>query len=54
MRFEIDGDEVKLRPANSKLLAGFGAVEPRQRPEDSHGVDNSVQQLMAADVAAED
>ena len=54
VRFEVDGDEVKLRPASSKLLAGFGAVAPRHRPEDWNDVDDAVQQLMAADVAAED
>ena len=40
--------------ASSKLLAGFGAVAPRQRPEAWNDVEEAVQQLMAADVAAED
>ncbi len=53
VRFEVDGDEVKLRPASSKLLAGFGAVVPHRRPEDWPDVEHAVQQLMAADVAAE-
>ena len=34
VRFEIEGDEVKLKPATSQLLAGFGAVSPRQKPKD--------------------
>ena len=51
---EIDGDEVKLGSANPMLLAGFGAVAPRQRPENWHDVESDAQQLMAADVAAED
>jgi len=54
VRFEVDGDEVKLRPVSSMLLAGFGAVVPHQRPEDWHDVEATVQQLMAADVAGED
>lgn len=54
VRFEVEGDEVKIRPAASKLLAGFGAVAPYQRPEDWHEVEEAVQQLMAADVAVED
>ena len=54
VRFEVDGDDVKLRPAGSKLLAGFGAVAPRQRPEDWHDVEETVEQLMAVEVAAED
>jgi AbrB family looped-hinge helix DNA binding protein len=54
VRFEVDGDEVKLRPASSKLLAGFGAVVPHRRPEDWQEVEDAVEQLMAAEVAAED
>jgi antitoxin PrlF len=54
VRFEIDGDEVKFRRANSKLLAGFGAVAPRQRPENWHDVESVAQQRMAAEVVAED
>jgi AbrB family looped-hinge helix DNA binding protein len=54
VRFEVDGDEVKLKLASSKLIAGFGAVAPRQQPEDWSNVEDAVQQLMAADVAAED
>lgn len=53
VRFEIEGDVVTIRPVASKLLAGFGAVAPYQRPEDWHEVGDAVQQLMAADVAAE-
>ena len=54
VRFELDGDEVKLRPASSKLLAGFGAVVPRGHPEDWQEVEDAVEQLVAAEVAAED
>jgi len=54
VRSEVDGDEVKLRPASSKLLAGFGAVVPHRRPEDWQEVEDAVEQLMAAEVAAED
>lgn len=32
--FELAGDEVKLRPASSKILQGYGTVTPRNRPED--------------------
>jgi AbrB family looped-hinge helix DNA binding protein len=28
VRFDVDGDEVKLSPASSNLHAGFGAVTP--------------------------
>lgn len=53
VRFEVKGDEVKLRLASSKLLAGFGAVAPRQRPEDWHEVESAVQQLIGIDAAVE-
>ncbi|MBA2595652.1 MAG: AbrB/MazE/SpoVT family DNA-binding domain-containing protein [Chloroflexota bacterium] len=53
MRFELDGDEVKLSPARSQLDDGFGAVAPRRRPEDWPDVKDTVQEKMAADVAAE-
>jgi AbrB family looped-hinge helix DNA binding protein len=53
VRFDVDGDEVKLRPANSKLLAGFGAVTPHRRPEDWPAVEDAVEQLIAVDVAGE-
>lgn len=32
--FEIRDTEVTIRPASSDLLAGFGAVKPKTRPED--------------------
>jgi antitoxin PrlF len=54
VRFEVDGDEVKLRPASSTLLAGFGAVVPHRRPEDWQEVEDAVEELIAAEVAAED
>jgi AbrB family looped-hinge helix DNA binding protein len=34
MIFELDEDGIRLRPAGSRLLAGFGAVSPTRRPED--------------------
>jgi antitoxin PrlF len=54
VRFEIEGDEVKLKPAHSQLLAGFGAVTPRQKPEDWRKVRKEAEQAMAEEVAAED
>jgi len=54
VRFEIEGDEVKLKPATSQLLAGFGAVTPRQKPEDWRKVRAEVEEAIANEVAAED
>jgi hypothetical protein len=54
VRFEIEGDEVKLKPAPSRLVAGFGAVAPRQKPEDWQQVRRSVEQAMSEEAATED
>lgn len=53
VRFEIVGDQVTLKPADSRLLAGFGAVRPRHRPEDWAAVREEVERLVAEDIAAE-
>jgi hypothetical protein len=44
----------KLKSAPSWLLAGFGAVTPRQRPEDWRKVRAAVEEAMAEEAAAED
>jgi antitoxin PrlF len=54
VRFEIEGDAVKLKPATSQLLAGFGAVSPREKPENWRKVRAAVEEAMAEEVAAED
>ena len=53
VQFEISGDVVTIKPAESKLLAGFGAVRPRNRPEDWEAIAEEAERLMAADAAAE-
>jgi hypothetical protein len=44
----------KLKSAPSWLLAGFGAVTPRQRPEDWRKVRAVVEEAMAEEAAAKD
>jgi AbrB family looped-hinge helix DNA binding protein len=53
VRFEITGDVVTIKPAESQLLAGFGAVHPRNRPEDWNAIEEEFERLVAADAAAE-
>ena len=53
VRFEITGDVVTIKPAESRLLAGFGAVRPRNRPEDWEAIAEEAERLMAADAAAD-
>ena len=53
VRFEIDGDEVTIKAAHSELLAGYGAVTPRTKPEDWRLVREEVEQAIAEEAAAE-
>ena len=53
VRFEIAGDVVTIKLAESRLLAGFGAVQPRNRPEDWNAIEEDFERQMAADAAAE-
>ncbi len=52
VRFEITGEVVTIRPAESQILAGFCAVRPRNRPEDWNAIEEEAERLMAADAAA--
>jgi AbrB family looped-hinge helix DNA binding protein len=54
VRFEVEGDVVRLKPASSRLLDGYGAVTPRKRPEDWHKVRSEMEQALAEEVEAED
>ena len=53
VRFEFEGDVVTLMPASSRLLAGFGAVTPRSRPEDWQGMKEEFESLVVAEVLNE-
>jgi hypothetical protein len=47
-------DIKKWKPASSQLVAGFGAVTPRQKPEDWQKVQLEMEEAMAEKVAVED
>lgn len=49
--FEIQGDEVKLKHAPSRITQGFGAITPRQRPEDFHALRKEFEQGVADEVS---
>ena len=53
VRFEVVGEEVRIKRATSKLLAGFGAVTPKQRPEDFHSIREEVERRIAEEVVSE-
>lgn len=54
VRFEVDGEEVRIRPATSKLLEGYGAVTPRKRPEDWRKLRAEVEQAIGEEAAGAD
>jgi len=53
LTFTVDGEQAVLRRASSKLLAGYGAVTPRQRPEDFRAIREECEQGVAEEVARE-
>jgi hypothetical protein len=44
----------KVKSAPSRLLAGFGAVTPRQKLEDWRKVQEKMEEAMVAEVTTED
>jgi hypothetical protein len=44
----------KVKSTPSRLLAGFGAVTPRQRPEDWRKIREDMEAAMAEEVSKED
>ncbi|MCL5075739.1 MAG: type II toxin-antitoxin system PrlF family antitoxin [Chloroflexi bacterium] len=53
IHFEVEGEVVRMRRAPSRVLAGYGAVTPRKRPEDFREVREDFEREVAAEVLAE-
>lgn len=51
--FEVEGDAVRIRRAPSKALALYGAVSPRNRPEDFAALREAFERGVADEVARE-
>lgn len=51
--FEVDGNEVKIRRAASKVLAGYGTVKPRKKPEDFRALREEFETQVAQEVVEE-
>jgi len=51
--FDVEGDVATLRKASSKLLAGYGAIAPRKRPEDLEALRREFEEGVAREVASE-
>jgi antitoxin PrlF len=53
VRFEVEGDVVKISRAESKLLRGFGAVKPVNRPENFEKIREEFEKGVAEEVISE-
>ena len=51
--FEFVHGEVHLKPVRSRLLAGYGAVKPKTKPEDYRKMRQEVEEEWAEEVAKE-
>ena len=51
--FILDQGEVKLEPSSSRLRAGFGAVEPRKKPEDFKELRGEIEKWVAQEADQE-
>ena len=54
VRFVPEADGVKVQPAESSILKGYGAVAPVQQPEDWTDVRCEFEEMVADDVANDD
>ena len=53
VRFEVDGEVVKISRASSKLLELFGSVTPINRPEDFQKLREDFEKGVAEEVISE-
>jgi len=51
--FAREGEKVVIRPATSTLMAGFGAVTPKRRPEDFAAIREAMEKATAQEVVEE-
>ena len=53
MTFELDGEVVKLKRA-SGILAGYGSIQPRSKPEDFRRLREEFERGVAEEALSED
>lgn len=51
--FEVEGDVVRIRRTTSKLLKGYGAVTPKNRPENFREIRERFEEGVAEEVISE-
>lgn len=52
--FERDGGKIVIRPATSRLTAGYGAAKPRRRPEGFAAIREVAEQAVAREAVGEE
>ena len=53
VRFEVEGDVVKISRASSKLIQWFGSVTPKNKPEDFQKIREEFEKGVAEEAASE-
>ena len=53
IRFEVEGETVKIKQASSKIMQWYGAVTPKNRPEDFQELRKGFEEGVAKEVASE-
>jgi antitoxin PrlF len=53
VRFEIEGDIVRITKASSKLLKWYGSVKPQNKPEDWRAIREEFEKGVASEVISE-
>ena len=53
VRFEVEGDVVKISRASSKLMQWFGSVTPMNKPEDFQKIRAEFEKEVAREVVSE-
>lgn len=51
--FELQCQEARIRPVASGLLAGFGAVKPKEKPEDCKRLRKGVEERVSGETLKE-
>jgi AbrB family looped-hinge helix DNA binding protein len=54
VRFEVEGEVVKIRQAPSKILQWYGSVTPRNKPENFQELRENFEKGVAEEVVSED
>ena len=53
VRFEIEGDTVRITKASSRLLKWYGSVKPQKKPEDWQTIRDEFAKGVAEEVISE-